>query len=410
MRGRSLCEADRTRMRHQRYARSMSSQCRQNRTSADRELLPPDQGRLASALPVKRCQMQITHPVGSFVLNEEAAIMKCPVSQYFPLDAYEQPFQLVWAINGSENINTADESRIQTDQYALWILPAVMEDSGIYTCIVRNSSFCIEISMSLTVVSEADLSDIEYEQIAFENGNFQMNCPDIREFESNFGDMKLKWYKNGEDLAEENSRFQYLDGTTYALINDVRHDDAGYYKCQFDFTHENTDFSVSRIIHLRTIGQERRQHPVIVQPSRKTIAAAIGSKLVIPCKVFTGPDERSLMVWWQANHSFIDDYSADGRVVEGKLQKTMDADGQYFEVPLIFEQIEEQDFRTDFRCIARNDHGHEVLPTQIRQAASSFAWYFAAAPAFVVLLIVAIILVHKHRKSGNKKDYSMTKL
>ncbi|KAM5181596.1 interleukin-1 receptor type 2-like [Mantella aurantiaca] len=362
-----------------------------------------------------KCQMQITHSVGYFALNEEPVIVKCPVFQYFQLDVsetYEQPFQLAWAKNGSENINLEDGSRIQTNQNDLWFLPAVMEDTAIYTCIVRNSSFCVEISMSLTVMSSADLSlsDIKYEQIAFENSNFQMSCPDIREFGSNSANVKLKWYKDGEALMNENSRFQYFDGTTYALINDIHHDDAGYYKCQFDFTHENTDFSVSRIIHLRIIGQERRQHPVIVQSSRKTIAAAIGSKLVIPCKVFTGPDESSLMVWWLANHSFVGEYSTDGRVTEGTLQKTTVPDGQYFEVPLIFEHIEEQDFTTDFKCIASNDYGHDVLPTQIKQAASSFAWYISAVPAFGVFLVIVIIFACKLRKSENRKDYTLTKL
>ncbi|XP_073470873.1 interleukin-1 receptor type 2 isoform X1 [Aquarana catesbeiana] len=361
----------------------------------------------------EKCQMQITHSVGHFVLNKEPAIIKCPVFQYFQMDVsetYQQPFQLAWNKNGSEDIITEDESRIHTNQYALWFLPAVTEDTGMYTCIVRNSSFCLEISMSLTVVSDEDLSlsDIKYEQIAFEKFNFQMSCPDIGDYESNSGNMKLKWYKNGEALVDENSRFQYFVGATYALIKNVHHEDAGYYKCQFDFAHENRHFSVSRIIQLQIIGHERR-HPVIVQPSRKIIAAAIGSKLVIPCKVFTGPDESGLMVWWLANHSFVDDYSTDGRVVEGTLQKTMDTTGQYFEVPLIIEHIEEEDFSTDFKCIASNDYGQEVLPTQIRQAASSFAWYFAAAPGFVVFLVVAIIFVYKHRKSVNKKDYSLTK-
>lgn len=46
----------------------------------------------------------------------------------------------------------------------------------------------------------------------------------------------------------------------------------------------------------------------------------------------------------------------------------MDTTGQYFEVPLIIEHIEEEDFSTDFKCIASNDYGQEVLPTQIRQA------------------------------------------
>lgn len=49
--------------------------------------------------------------------------------------------------------------------------------------------------MSLTVVSDENVSDIKYEQIAFEKFNFSMSCPDINEYESNSDIMKLKWYK-----------------------------------------------------------------------------------------------------------------------------------------------------------------------------------------------------------------------
>ncbi|XP_068121393.1 interleukin-1 receptor type 2-like isoform X2 [Hyperolius riggenbachi] len=319
----------------------------------------------------EKCQTQITHPVGYFVLNEEPVIVKCPVFQYIHLDgseANEQPFQLIWTKTGSEEINTGDGARIQTNQNALWFLPAVTGDSGTYSCILRNTSFCVEISMSLTVMSntESSMLDIQYQQIAYENTSFQMYCPDIMEF-ADYSSKSLRWYKDSEALLNENARFHYEAGTTYALISDVRHDDAGYYKCQLDFSYENTDFTVSRIIHLQTIGQERK-HPVIVSPSRWTFAGSIGSRLVIPCKVFTGPDESNLLVWWVANDSFVDEYSEDGRVTEGTLQKTIDTDGQYVQLSLIFERITEEDFTTNFKCIATNDHGLDVLPTQIRQA------------------------------------------
>ncbi|XP_075056316.1 interleukin-1 receptor type 2-like isoform X2 [Mixophyes fleayi] len=322
----------------------------------------------------ENCQVQITHDVSYFVLNEEPAIIKCPVFHYFQLDlsnAHGQPFHLEWTQNGSEHFNVGDDSRIQTNEEALWFLPALTEDSGSYTCVLRNSSYCIEISMSLNVVRdiETSLPDIEYQQIAFEHSDFRMNCPHIKDFTKDSMNVQLKWYKDGEPLLN-NSKFKYLDGNTHAFINDVRDNDEGFYKCQLAFTHENIDFTISRIIHLRTIGQEKKQHPVIVNSSRKTIVAAIGSKLVIPCKVFTGHGESN--VWWLANNSFVEDLFEDGRVTEGMLQTTTETDGHYFEVPLIFERIKEEDFSTDFTCVAKNDYGQQVLPTQIKPAGIMF--------------------------------------
>ncbi|XP_069613694.1 interleukin-1 receptor type 2 [Ranitomeya imitator] len=356
-----------------------------------------------------KCQDQITHSFGYYVLAEELATIECPILQYVTLDL--SALQLVWTRKGSEILDATEEPRIQRKTDALWFLPAVEEDTGIYTCILRNASYCVEISLSLNVMSDtpASFPYVKYEQIAFESMEFEMICPALPYFITEDMNMTINWFKDGEPLTNDGSKYRYLDGTTYASINDVCHDDEGYYKCQLTFSLENVDYSISRIIQLRIIEQWKGQHPVILNPNRKAIAAAIGSRLVIPCKVFAGHGDSDLMVWWLANDTFLNNYSKDQRVTQGLLQATTETKGQFFERLLIFEKIEEKDFITDFKCIAMNNYGQEVLPTQIKEAASSFAWYIAAVPAFVVFLIIAIIFITKYRKCGNKNDYSLAK-
>ncbi|XP_044143263.1 interleukin-1 receptor type 2-like [Bufo gargarizans] len=360
----------------------------------------------------EKCQVQITHSVGYYVLDEELATIQCPISQHLQLD--RSTFHLVWTRNGLETMDTAEQPRIQQKEDTLWFLPAVKEDTGIYTCIMRNASYCAEISMSLKVMSNTPSSYpyIKYEYIyiiGVENNTFEMICPALPNFIKDHINVNINWYKDGEPLRIDSSKYRYLDGTTYVSINDVGYEDEGYYKCQLTFSLENKDYTMSRIIQLQIIDEGKRQQPVIVNTNHKTIAAATGSKLIIPCKVFAGHDDGNLMIWWTANDSFMSDYSTDHRVTQGMLQEITEADGQYFDLPLIFERIEEEDFITDFKCIASNDYGLEVLPTQIKQAAYSFAWYIAAVPALVVFLIIAIIFITKYRKCGNKKDYPPAK-
>ncbi|XP_040277898.1 interleukin-1 receptor type 2-like isoform X2 [Bufo bufo] len=397
----------------------------------------------------EKCQVPITHSVGYYVLDEELATIQCPISQHLQLD--RSTFHLVWTRNGLETMDTAEQPRIQQKEDSLWFLPAVKEDTGIYTCIMRsfsrnsllscnsfphdpiliynlsygqhqilfdtrqrNASYCAEISMSLKVMSDTPSSYpyIKYEYIyiiGVENNTFEMICPALPNFIKDHINVNINWYKDGEPLRIDSSKYRYLDGTTYVSINDVGYEDEGYYKCQLTFSLENKDYTMSRIIQLQIIDEGKRQQPVIVNTNHKTIAAATGSKLIIPCKVFAGHDDGNLMIWWTANDSFMSDYSTDHRVTQGMLQEITEADGQYFDLPLIFERIEEEDFITDFKCIASNDYGLEVLPTQIKQAAYSFAWYIAAVPALVVFLIIAIIFITKYRKCGNKNDYSSRK-
>ncbi|KAM4795936.1 interleukin-1 receptor type 2-like [Rhinophrynus dorsalis] len=361
-----------------------------------------------------KCQEQITHFMGSYVLNGEPAVLTCPSFKYLQLDvskASDLSLNLVWTKNESTDLNVEEESRIQPKGESLWFFPALSEDSGVYTCILRNSTFCIEVTMALAVLreSEESLNEIAYEQFAVEQSQSQMICPDLSEFMTNNTDVHVTWYKDGEPLPRDNIKYKYLDSTVSIHINDVHKDDEGYYICELPFTHENKEYSVSRVTRLRTVGQEKIQHPVIMNPNRKTIAAVVGSRLMIPCKVFTGYSGNNAIVWWLANDSYINEFYRDGRVIQGTFHETTESDGQYIEVSLIFEKVMEEDFTTDFKCIASNDYGFEVLPTQLREAASSFSWYIAAIPAVLLCLIIAIIFIYKYRKSGYKKDYSLTK-
>uniref|UniRef100_A0A8C5MTL6 Interleukin 1 receptor type 2 n=1 Tax=Leptobrachium leishanense TaxID=445787 RepID=A0A8C5MTL6_9ANUR len=321
----------------------------------------------------EQCQNRITHFKGYYVLGGEPAAIQCPTFSYLQMqysDLSESSQDLVWSRNYSENFNVGEESRIQAKEDLLWFFPTKKEDTGTYSCILRNSSFCLEVTVHFNVMAltEVTLADIAYGQITVEQHSFQMNCPDMGAFTRTHTDVNLRWLKDGNLLSNDGKKYEVLDGSTHIHIKDVNKEDEGYYTCEYTFTHDNKEYSVSRIISLQVIAQEKRDHPIIVQPSHKTIAASIGSKLTIPCKVFTGFGGSNLIVWWLANGTYINEIFEDGRVTEGSFQETKESDGIYIEVTLFFENVSEEDFSTDFKCIASNDYGTEVLPTQIRQA------------------------------------------
>ncbi|KAE8625473.1 hypothetical protein XENTR_v10006282 [Xenopus tropicalis] len=361
----------------------------------------------------EKCPEQITHFMGHYVLNGEPVVIKCPAFQYLQMDLSRvspSSFNIAWTKNASEYLYAGRQSRIHPKKESLWFFPALIEDTGLYSCIVRNSSLCTELTLSLTVMKqeEVHVPDIAYEQLAFEHSQFQMFCPDLSDFTINRTDVQLQWYKDGK-LLENDIKYMYSSGTTYMHIIDIVKNDGGYYTCKLQFTHENKEYVVSRIIHLRIVGKDKRHYPVIQYPNHKPIAAAIGSKLLIPCKVYIGNGGNNPIVWWLANDSYIDEFFGDGRVIEGTFQERTESDGHYIDVSLIFENVKEEDFNTEFKCIASNDYGSQVLPTHIRRAASPFTWYIPVAPAVLVLLIIAVIVIYKYRKAANKKEYSLTK-
>lgn len=48
-------------------------------------------------------------------------------------------------------------------------------------------------------------------------------------------------------------------------------------------------------------------------------------------------------------------------------RETTENGENFIEVPLIFESVEEVDFYTDFKCLAQNRYGSQVLPTRVKQ-------------------------------------------
>lgn len=44
----------------------------------------------------------------------------------------------------------------------------------------------------------------------------------------------------------------------------------------------------------------------------------------------------------------------------------------FIEVPLIFDPVREVDFYTDFKCLAQNSVGYQVLPTRVKEEGIDF--------------------------------------
>ncbi|KAJ1118332.1 hypothetical protein NDU88_006525 [Pleurodeles waltl] len=359
------------------------------------------------------CSNSITY-FNIYVQSGEPTVLRCPAFKYLHLDpakASSLSLNLAWYRNDSQKLVPEEDSQIQAKDDALLFFPSSVGDTGHYHCSLRNASYCLEVVIALTVVTrpEDSLSELAYEQTVFTLTSGKIVCPNLNDFIMMDANWKLKWYKDNAVLPNMSAKFQYSEGTTYLQIEDVSAEDKGYYTCEMTFEHTGKTYRATRIIKLQTVEQEKKSHPIIVYPDRKAIAAAVGSRLIIPCKVFTGYGSNSLtVVWWLANNSYIDEFFQDGRVKEGQFVATTENDGNYIEVQLVFDEVKEEDFNTDFTCTAHNDYGIHMLPAQLRPAESSFSWYVAAVPVAAVFLIAGAICAYRCRRARTQKGYALT--
>ncbi|NWR71357.1 IL1R2 protein, partial [Centropus unirufus] len=337
-----------------------------------------------------------------YELHGEPVVLKCPSPRYKHSDISALAPNITWYKNDSKAmISGRDEDpRIWAKGDALWFLPAMLEDSGVYICTRRNSSYCAEVSIHLTVVEKTAAQEIAYFQVLFTFTSGKIVCPDLWDFTPNRTGLELKWYKDALPLEDNNEKFIVLEGSNSLIMTSVLPTDSGYYTCKMLFPYEDVVYEITRTIHLETVEMLGFTEKRVVLHMYLNIflifISTIGSKMTLPCKVFVGPSSHVYTdVEWLANDTIINVVYKQSRVTEGERQEIVENGENFIEVPLIFDSVEEVDFYTDFTCLAQNTYGYQVLPTRVKQKAAGLSWYIAMIPVALACVILGGVCIHK---------------
>ncbi|XP_040585462.1 interleukin-1 receptor type 2 isoform X2 [Mesocricetus auratus] len=360
--------------------------------------------------PGDGCRFRGREFKSEFRLEGEPVTLRCPLT-WSHSDASSYPL-LTWRKMNSSQLIPGDEPRMWVKDATLWVLPAAQQDSGTYICTVRNASHCEEMSLELKVFknTEASLPLISYLQISAVSTTGLLVCPDLKEFIPNKADGKVQWYKGSVLLDRDSKKFLRPGDPTRLLIANTSMEDTGYYRCVTTFIHKGTEYNITRNIEFRVKETSAETIPVIISPL-ETIPASLGSRLIVPCKVFLGTDTSfTTVVWWMANSTFISVAYPRGRVTEGLYHQYSENHENYVEVSLIFDPVTREDLNTDFKCIARNPWSVQSVHTTVKEVSSTFSWGIALAPLSLVFLVVGGIWMHRRCKQRPGKTHGLTKL
>ncbi|KAK2515309.1 interleukin-1 receptor type 2 [Columba guinea] len=347
-----------------------------------------------SLIYIENCSEHTVFFKHYYELHGEPVVLKCPSPKYKHLDFSALTPNITWYKNGSKTVISGrdEDPRIWAKGDVLWFLPAMVEDSGVYICTRRNSSYCTEVSIHLTVMEKTAAREIAYLQVLFTSTSGKIVCPDLWDFTPNRTSLELKWYKDALPLEDNNEKFVNLQGSSSLIITSVLSTDAGYYTCKMSFPYEGVMYEITRTIHLEIVEQEKRFTPIIVYPTAKTTSAALGSKMTLPCKVFVGlSSHMHTDVEWLANDTAVDVVYKQSRVTEGERQEIVENGENFIEVPLIFDSVKEVDFYTDFTSVG-------------------LSWYIATIPIALTCVILGGICMHKCWKRRTDKGYTIEKV
>ncbi|NWU82812.1 IL1AP protein, partial [Onychorhynchus coronatus] len=144
------------------------------------------------------------------IYEGEPAKIKCPLFETFLKynysTAHSAGLTLIWYRIAQdrdleEPINyRLPDNHISKDKDTLWFWPALLNDTGNYTCMLRNTTYCSKVAFPLEVVSKDQHSCVSRsikpteEMFYLEHANQKIICPDIDGFYPASVTPTVKWY------------------------------------------------------------------------------------------------------------------------------------------------------------------------------------------------------------------------
>ncbi|XP_067889950.1 interleukin-1 receptor type 2-like [Heterodontus francisci] len=148
--------------------------------------------------------------------------------------------------------------------------------------------------------------------------------------------------------------------------------------------------------------------PQILYPCNNTIEALAGSKLEITCSVLAELHPTvEILVYWLANHSYIEDYSNSARVTEVRTERR-EKEKSYIEVDLSFTEVKIKDFEIKFVCVVLSEEIDQERFVFIKPAVSNVASDIAVALVLISIILVSICM-YKCVKYKHPLSYAILK-
>uniref|UniRef100_A0A8C6I269 Interleukin-1 receptor type 1 n=1 Tax=Mus spicilegus TaxID=10103 RepID=A0A8C6I269_MUSSI len=326
-----------------------------------------------------------------FLSVNEIDIRKCPLT---PNKMHGDT--IIWYKNDSKTPISADrDSRIHQQNEHLWFVPAKVEDSGYYYCIVRNSTYCLKTKVTVTVL-ENDPGLCYSTQATFPQrlhiaGDGSLVCPYLSYFKDENNELpEVQWYKNCKPLLLDNVSFFGVKDKL--LVRNVAEEHRGDYICRMSYTFRGKQYPVTRVIQFITIDENKRDRPVILSPRNETIEADPGSMIQLICNV-TG--QFSDLVYWKWNGSEIewnDPFLAeDYQFVEHPSTKR-----KYTLITTLnISEVKSQFYRYPFICVVKNTNIFESAHVRLIYPVPDFKNYLIGGFIILTATIVCCVCIYK---------------
>ncbi|NXE13632.1 IRPL2 protein, partial [Lophotis ruficrista] len=261
-------------------------------------------------------------------------------------------------------------------------------------CPCRNSTYCMKVSMSLTVAeNESGLcynSKIRYLEKSEVTKRKTISCPDIEDYKTASQEPDVAWYK---ECKPKMWRSVVIQKGNTLLIQEVQEEDGGNYTCELKFEgkliRRTIEFKVTALL---TDKPPKPLFPMENQPT--VIDVQLGNPLTVACKAFFGfSGESGPMIYWMKGEKFIEEL--EGHIREGEVRLLREHLGEKeVELTLIFDAVEEADL-ANYTCHVENRNGRKHASVLLRKKDLIYKIELAGGLGAILLLLILLVTIYK---------------
>uniref|UniRef100_A0A0P6J533 Interleukin-1 receptor accessory protein n=1 Tax=Heterocephalus glaber TaxID=10181 RepID=A0A0P6J533_HETGA len=340
------------------------------------------------------------------VFEDEPARIKCPLFEHFLKfnysTAHSAGLTLIWYWTRQdrdleEPINfRLPENRISKEKDVLWFRPTLLNDTGNYTCMLRNTTYCSKVAFPLEVVQKDSCfkspMKLPVEKLYVEDGIQKITCPNIDGYFPSTVKPNVTWYMDCNLIKDFHNVLP--DGMNLSFFIPFTSNN-GNYTCVVTYPEHGRIFHLTRSVTVKVVGSPKdASPPKIYSPNDHVVyEKEPGEELLIPCTVyFSFLMDSHNEIWWTIDGKKPDDITVDITISEStSYSKTEDETRTQV---LSIKKVTPEDLRRNYVCHARNAKGEVDKAAVVKQKAPRYTVELACGFGATVLLVVILIVVY----------------
>lgn len=342
------------------------------------------------------------------VFEDEPARIKCPLFEHFLKfnysTAHSAGLTLIWYWTRQdrdleEPINfRLPENRISKEKDVLWFRPTLLNDTGNYTCMLRNTTYCSKVAFPLEVVQKDSCFNspmkLPVHKLYIEYGIQKITCPNVDGYFPSSVKPTITWYmgcykiQNFNNVIPEGMNLSFL----IAFISNN-----GNYTCVVTYPENGRTFHLTRTLTVKVVGSPKNAVPPVIHSPNDHVVyeKEPGEELLIPCTVYFSflMDSRN-EVWWTIDGKKPDDIPIDVTINES-ISHSRTEDETRTQI-LSIKKVTSEDLKRSYVCHARSAKGEVAKAATVKQKVPAPRYTVELACGFgaTVLLVVILIVVY----------------